>query len=114
MKISPTKTALKMEISALQAKHEQELLLCKEQAFLVFRGLTPLGFLKTTIAEILSSPDIKKNLLNYLFELTAGYVSKKIVITATSNPIKKVINQVLQFALKSVMPSSADSYADSE
>ena len=45
---------------------------------------------------------------------TIGYVSKKIVITATSNPIKKVISQVLQFALKSVMPSSADSYADSE
>jgi len=55
-----------------------------------------------------------KNLLNYLFELTAGYVSKKIAITATSNSIKKVISQVLQFALKNVMPSSADSYADSE
>ena len=55
-----------------------------------------------------------KNLLNYLFELTAGYISKNMIVTATSNPIKKVISQVLQFALKNVMPNSADSYADSE
>ena len=103
-----------MEISALQAKHDQELLLCKEQAFLVFRGFTPLSFLKTMVTEILSAPDIKKNLLNYLFELTAGYISKNMIVTATSNPIKKVISQVLQFALKNVMLNSANSSAGRE
>lgn len=103
-----------MEISALQVRHDQKLLLCKEQAFLVFRGLTPLSFLKTTIAEILSSPDIKKNLLNYLFELTAGYISKNMVVTATSNPIKKVISQVLQYVIKNIAPSPTDNYADTE
>lgn len=86
----------------------------KSKPFLVFRGLTSLSFLKTTIAEILSSPDIKKNLLNYLFDLTAEYISKKLVVTITSNPIKKVISQVLHYVIKNIASSLTDNYADTD
>ena len=114
MKISPIKNALKMEIDALQAKQDKELALCKEQFFLIYRGLEPLNLLKATITEILNAPDIRKNILNYLFGLTAGYISKKVVVTEASNPIKKVIGLLLKFAIKNITPNPTDNYADSE
>lgn len=97
-------------IILLQNKQAEELKLLKEQFHLTYETLKPINLIKSSFHEVTSSPspDIKNNLLNNVIGLTTGYLSKKIIVGASNNPIKKILGALLQFTIANVVSKHSD------
>ena len=94
---------LNEKIIFLQCKQADELVILKEQFHSIYENLKPINLLKNTLQNITSSPDIKSILLNSAIGITTGFLSKKILIGSSSNPIKKLLGNVLEFTIASVV-----------
>lgn len=94
---------LKERISLMESQQAEEFALLREQFHLTYDTLRPFNLIKTTFQELTSSPEVKGNILNNVIGLTTGYLSKKVLIGATHNPITKVAGTLLQFAVAKVV-----------
>jgi hypothetical protein len=87
---------LKNAIQQLEHKQIREWLLLKEQFLITYDGLKPLNVLKNTLREAGISIDVKDSLLARTMGLTAGYLSRVLVVGASLSPVKGVIGMLLQ------------------
>jgi hypothetical protein len=99
---------LKEKILLLQAKQTRELKILKEELHNTHELLKPLNFIKNTMFEVASLPDIKSKLLSGALGLVTGYLSKKVLFGTSNNPIKKMLGTALQFAIANVVVKKAD------
>lgn len=90
-------------IALLEAKRTQEWEDLKDHFHQTTESLKPVNLIRSTFHDIVSAPDIKQNIVNNLVGLATGYVSRKIVIGSTHNPIKKVAGAILQFAVSKIV-----------
>ena len=107
-KINQTE-ALNKTIAALQEKKEIEFSLLKEQFQITYESLKPINLIKSTLANVASSPELKNNVLNNVIGLTTGYISKKVILGNTRNPIKILLGSLFQFAIANVVSKHTDS-----
>lgn len=91
--------ALKNAIALLESKQAEELKLLRHQFNNTYDSLKPMNLIKKGFQDITSLPDIKNGLLNNAIGLATGYLSKKVLIGATRNPIKRILGTVLEFAV---------------
>jgi len=108
MKKRNEKEALAERIFFLQNKQAQELKLLKEQFHIAYESLKPINLVKSTWREITESPEIKNNLLSNAIGLTTGYLSKKVLMGFSHNPIKKIFGALLQFAIANVVSKHSE------
>lgn len=99
MKNNNQADALKDAIAVLQQKQAGELKLLREQFHITYDSLKPMNLLKKGFQDITSLPDLKDGLINNVIGLATGYLSKKVLIGATRNPIKRILGAVLEFAV---------------
>ena len=95
--------ALNKVIEVLQKKKEIEFLLLKEQFQITYESLKPINLIKSTLADVASSPELKNNVLNNVIGLTTGYISKKVLLGSSRNPIKILLGSLFQFAIAKVV-----------
>ena len=107
-KINQTE-ALNKTIAALQEKKEIEFSLLKEQFQITYESLKPINLIKSTLANVASSPELKNNVLNNVIGLTTGYISKKVILGNTRNPIKILLGSLFQFAIANVVSKHTES-----
>ena len=107
-KINQTE-ALNKTIAALQKKKEIEFSLLKEQFQITYESLKPINLIKSTLANVASSPELKNNVLNNVIGLTTGYISKKVILGNTRNPIKILLGSLFQFAVANVVSKHTES-----
>ena len=107
-KINQTE-ALNKTIAALQEKKEIEFSLLKEQFQITYESLKPINLIKSTLANVASSPELKNNVLNNVIGLTTGYISKKVILGSTRNPIKILLGSLFQFAIANVVSRHTES-----
>jgi len=88
--------ALNEEIQKLQAKQALELIVLREQFYVAYESLKPINLIKNTFKQVVTSPDIKNNLLNGIIGLATGFISKKILIGGAAGPVKKMMGSLLQ------------------
>ena len=95
--------SLNEQILLLEAKQSIELKALKDQFHVTYESLKPLNLIKSAFNEATTSPDIKNNLLNNAIGMTTGYLSKKVLVGSTHNPLKNVFGTLLQFAIGNVV-----------
>ena len=103
MKNSNETKKLNETIRFLENKQKMELDILKEQFHVTYESLKPLNLIKSVFKEVTSSPTIKDNLLNNAIGMTTGYLSKKVLIGSTHNPLKNIFGTILQFAIGNVV-----------
>ena len=103
MKKAHIKAALKEKILLLEHQQKQELIVLKNQFHDTYESLKPINFLKNTFHEVTSSPDIKNNLLNNAIGIATGFLTKKVLVGASHNPIKRILGTVLEFLIANVV-----------
>jgi hypothetical protein len=108
MKMESQSDQIKSEISRLKNVQKAELALLKNQFHTTFEKLKPINLLKETFKEVSDSPDLKSNLLNSAIGLSTGFISKKLMIGNTSNPIKKVLGTVVEFAIANAVTKNSE------
>lgn len=99
---------LNAAILLLENKQAQERLLLKEQFELTYESLKPINLIKSTFKELVTAPDFKEDVLNTSISLAAGYLSKKIAVGSTKNPLKQILGGFLQMGVTSVVSKNAD------
>jgi len=100
---------LKSAIEQLKYKQASEWSLLKEQFHHTYESLKPLNILKSTFREATSSPDFKGDLLGTTMGLTAGYLSKALIVGVSHNPIKKLLGTLLQLGISTVVSKNSES-----
>lgn len=106
-KINQTE-ALNKAIEDLQKKKEVEFLLLKNQFHITYESLKPINIIKSTLADVKSSPELKNNILNNVIGLTTGYISKKVILGSSRNPVKILLGSLFQFAIAKLVSKHTD------
>ena len=100
-KINQTEV-LKETILLMKMKQAEELVQLKDQYHYTIESLKPLNLIKNAFGLIATSPEIKGNILSNLVGMTTGYLTKKVLLGSTHNPIKRILGTVLQFVITNV------------
>jgi len=108
MQTIKTTVDLKSTIQQLEYKQANELLLLKRQFHITYEGLKPANLIKSTFHELTTGPEFKGNILNATLSVAAGYLSKKVAIGSTHNPLKQILGTILQLGVTSVVSKNAD------
>lgn len=99
---------LKESIALLEIQQANDEQLLKEQFKITYAALSPTNLIKNTFHELVQAPDFKEDLLDTAMGIATGYVSKKIVVGNTHNPIKQIMGILLQLAITSIVSKNAD------
>jgi hypothetical protein len=88
---------LDQKIAELTIQQRIELEELKEQFHLVQSSLTSTNIVQEGINGFYQTVTNKENLVSTIVSIVGGYVSKKVIVGSSENPIKKVVGNVLQF-----------------
>jgi len=86
-------------IQLLEIEQEFKGQLLKQQLHLTFESFKPVNILKGTFKSIITSPNLIDNIIGTSVGIATGYLSKKIVVGASSNIIRKLLGSVLQIGV---------------
>ncbi len=109
MKKQNASDTLNEMIAVLQQQQALELEILKDQFHITYESLKPVNLIKNTIKEVVTLPNLKNNLLNNVIGLTTGFLSKKLIVGATHNPVIKLAGTLLQFAIANVVARNSES-----
>lgn len=99
---------LREEIALLETTQLSNRIALKEQFKITYDSLRPLNLIKSTFKELTSAPDFKSDFLNSTLGIGAGYLSRKIIVGASHNPIKKLLGTLLQVGITSIVAKNGD------
>ena len=86
---------LLQRIQTLEMQQTMELSELKQQIHLSFESLSPLNFIKSTLHDITSSPDIKADLWQGVVGLTSGYLTTKVgVLGLAQKPVRSLLGWI--------------------
>ncbi|MFE3847772.1 hypothetical protein ACFX5D_07320 [Flavobacterium sp. LB3P45] len=108
MKKSNETDALNETIALLEYRQKQELRILKEQFEVTYASLKPLNIIKRVYSEMTTSPDLKGNLISIVIGMATGYITKKVVVSSSHNPLKRLLGNVLQFVITNVATKYSD------
>jgi hypothetical protein len=94
---------LRDAIVQLESKQLEDKRLLKEQFVSTYESLRPVNLIKTTIKDLITSPDLKSNLFRALLGLAAGYLSKRATFGLSPNPLKNILGSFLQLGVSNVV-----------
>ncbi len=101
-------TELKESILLLEIKQTCDGILLKEQIHTTYQSLKPVNIIQGAFNKVISSPDLKKNIVSAAIGLTTGFVAKKIFVGASINPLKKLLGIVLEMVVANKVAKNAD------
>ena len=80
----------------------------KEQFFITYESFKPANLLRNTLREAISSPHLINDILGTAVGLATGFVSKKIVIGASGNLIRRLLGSITQLGVTTVVAQHPD------
>lgn len=101
-------TELKESIDLLEKQKANELRSLKEEFHGIITSLNPANLVKNTFHELVQAPDFKHDLKDAAMGLASGYLSKKLLVGGSINPVKHVVGTLLQMAITSLVSKNAD------
>ena len=99
---------LKETIFLMKMKQAEELVQLKDQYHYTIESLKPLNLIKNAFGLMATSPEIKGNILNNIVGMTTGYLTKKVLLGSTHNPIKRILGTMLQFVITNVVTKHSE------
>lgn len=101
-------TGLKDAIRQLEEKKIVSKQLFKEDLHRTLESLRPVNLIRSTIRDAFASQGFLKDISTAFIGHTAGYVSKKMVVGSTKNPVKKLFGTILQSGIESLITKYGD------
>lgn len=91
--------ALKEAIRVLEIKKKEQEVAMKLEFHQSLEELNPLNSIKTTLKNFATDPDITGTILNAAIGLTTGFISKKIFVGGSHNPITKLAGTLIELGI---------------
>ena len=100
--------SLKESIRLLEIQQAEEGKILKEQFKATYESLKLVNLVKSSLADLTNSVEIKNNLFETIVSIVTGYLSKKLMISSTSNPFKKIIGVLIQLGVTNLVSKNAE------
>lgn len=92
-----------------EMKYANDLAQLKNQFNVAYESIKPLNVVKNLIHEVTSSPEIKNDLLSNVIGFGTGFLSKKLLLGSSHNPIRKVFGVLFEFAVANTVSKHSES-----
>jgi hypothetical protein len=91
-------------IQIMEAEQAWHLSRIREKFDLTMESLRPVNLVGNSLKEIVSSPNLFKNILGIAAGLFTGYLSNKVILLgASNNKYRRVFGKVLQFGVAGIV-----------
>lgn len=100
--------ALKKSISLLERRQMEEGILLKDQFKVTFDSLKPVNILRRMIGDIAAPSDLKDNLIQTVTGLISGYVSRKMLVRSSKNPLLRLAGIYVQYEVTNFVSKNSD------
>lgn len=100
-------TPIKERIAFLEARQSREVAVLREHALATYESMKPVNLLKNTLKDFSSQPALKENLLDGAIGIATGYLSKKLLVGTSNNPIKKIAGTLFQVAITTLVAKNS-------
>jgi len=100
--------SLKESIRLLEIQQAEEGKILKEQFKATYESLKLVNLVKSSLKELTDSVEIKNNLFESIVSIVTGYLSKKLMISSTSNPFKKILGVLIQLGVTNLVAKNAE------
>lgn len=108
-----TVESLREEIHALEVKQANEGKLVKEQLLITYENLKPINILKSIVKDLYSSDNYTQDFMEIVAGMTTGFVTKKLIIGKSKNPLLKLAGLALQFGMTTFVSKKYNVIKDS-
>ena len=98
-----TAETLKEAIKELEIKQAEEGQLLKKQLLITYENLKPINILRNLVKDFSSSDNYKQDFLEIVAGMTSGFITKKIVVGRSKNPILKLMGLAIQFGMTTIV-----------
>ncbi len=103
-----TSAGLKVAIEYMELKKVVDAAELKEQLFCSYQSMLPVNIIKNTFSDLIKDADFKGDVLNASVSIATGYLSKKMVVGETHNPIKQLFGTLLQMGVTNLVAKNAE------
>jgi len=100
--------SLKESIRLLEIQQAEEGKILKEQFKATYESLKLVNLVKSSLKELTDSVEIKNNLFESIVSIFTGYLTKKLMISSTSNPFKKILGALIQLGVTNLVAKNAE------
>jgi hypothetical protein len=108
-----TAESLRDEIHALEIRQSEEGKLVKEQLLITYENLKPINILKSIVKDVYSSDNYTQDFMEIVAGMTSGFVTKKLIIGRSKNPLLKLIGLAVQFGMTTLVAKKFNAIKDS-
>ncbi|MFV8441929.1 hypothetical protein [Flavobacterium sp. LB2P44] len=112
-KINQTQV-LKEAIQLLKLKQANELSQLKDQYHDTYESLKPLNIIKKAFGQMATTSEFKGNILSNVIGISTGYLTKKVLLGSTHNPIKRILGTLLQFVITNVVTKHSEKLKEND
>jgi hypothetical protein len=100
---------LRKAILALELRQIEEGKLVAEQFKVTTESLKPLNLLRKVIDEIADPSELKDNLVQSAIGIFSGYISRKLLVRSSKNPILRLAGIIAQFGVTTFVANNSAS-----
>ena len=108
-----TAETLKEAIKELEIKQAEEGQLLKKQLLITYENLKPINILRNLVKDFSSSDNYKQDFLEIVAGMTSGFITKKIVVGRSKNPILKLMGLAIQFGMTTLVSNKFNTIKNS-
>ena len=98
---------LNEQLIIVEDKRANDLMLLKEQFHLAYESIKPVNLVKNLFHNITTSPEIKNNILGTAVGLSTGFLSKKLLMGSSHNPLKRSLGTLIHFAVTNLVAKNS-------
>lgn len=102
------KEALRESIRQLEIQQAREGEELKAQFKATYESLKLVNLVKSSLKEVTESVEIKNTLFESIISVVSGYVSRKLMVNKSSNPLLKIVGLVMQFGITNLVAKNAE------
>ena len=100
--------SLRESIRLLEIQQVAEGKILKEQFKITYESLKLVNLVKSSLKELTESVEIKNNLFESIVSIVTGYLTKKLMISSSSNPFKKILGALIQLGVTNLVAKNAE------
>ncbi len=99
MKAINQKKQLATKIALLRNKQASDFLILKDQYHVTIDSFKPINLIKNSLEDAITSPGLKMSLVTGAIGFGTNYLRNNILNHTSKNPIKRILGNVLKFAV---------------
>lgn len=73
----------------------------------VYSSFTPLGIIRDVVQEVVTSQEFRGNIITAAMGISAGYLTKKLLVGGSSSILKKIAGNLIQFGIADLIVNPA-------